>query len=239
MRLELSGITAGYGDTTVLRDVSLVVPAGRVVALLGPNGAGKTTLLSVASGLLRPRDGQILLDGEDMTGAPPEARARVGVCHVTEGRSVFRGLTVRDNLRMFAHAGQEDEGVERAVSAFPKLGQRLDQLAGTMSGGEQQMLALARAYSRRPEVVLLDEVSMGLAPIIVDDIFEFLGRVAAEGTALLIVEQYVRKALQLADYVYVLARGRIVLLGEPSELEGTDLFARYLGAETGQLATQT
>jgi branched-chain amino acid transport system ATP-binding protein len=239
MRLELSGITAGYGDTTVLRDVSLVVPAGRVVALLGPNGAGKTTLLSVASGLLRPRDGQILLDGEDMTGAPPEARARVGVCHVTEGRSVFRGLTVRDNLRMFAHAGQEDEGVERAVSAFPKLGQRLDQLAGTMSGGEQQMLALARAYSRRPEVVLLDEVSMGLAPIIVDDIFEFLGRVAAEGTALLIVEQYVRKAMQLADYVYVLARGRIVLLGEPSELEGTDLFARYLGAETGQLATQT
>ena len=239
MRLELAGVTAGYGDATVLRDVSLVVPAGRVVALLGPNGAGKTTLLSVASGLLRPRGGRILLDGQDMTSAPPEARARAGLCHVTEGRSVFRGLTVRDNLRMFAHAGQEEEGIERAVSAFPKLGQRLNQLAGTMSGGEQQMVALARAYSRRPEVVLLDEVSMGLAPIIIDDIFEFLARVAAEGTALLIVEQYVRKALQLADYVYVLARGRIVLLGEPSELEGTDLFARYLGAETGELATHT
>jgi branched-chain amino acid transport system ATP-binding protein len=239
MRLELVGITAGYGATTVVRDVSIVVPSGRVVALLGPNGAGKTTLLSVASGLLRPGSGTVRLDGQDVTGRHPEYRAAAGLCHVTEGRSIFGGLTVRDNLRIFSEPGRERDGIDRAVSAFPKLGQRLTQLAGTMSGGEQQMLALARAYARSPQVILLDEVSMGLAPIIVDEIFEFLGRVAAEGTALLIVEQYIRKALQLAHYVYVLAGGRLVLLGEPGELEGTDLFAHYLGAEAGQLVAQT
>jgi branched-chain amino acid transport system ATP-binding protein len=144
-------------------------------------------------------------------------------------------MTVRDNLRLFAHPGDESDGLERAVNAFPKLGKRINQVAGTMSGGEQQMLALARVYARQPEVVLLDEVSMGLAPIIVDEIFESLSQLSAQGMSLLIVEQYVGKALALADYVYLLARGRIVLCGEPSELEGSDLFAHYLGAEAGVL----
>jgi branched-chain amino acid transport system ATP-binding protein len=233
MRFELSGVTAGYGDSVVLRDVDLVVPGGTIVALLGPNGAGKTTLLRVASGLLRPRQGELAVDGEDLTGAPAERFARAGICHVTEGRSVFPGLTVRENLRMFGAKGQEGEAQERAVSAFPKLGQRLSQIAGTMSGGEQQMLALSRAYAQRAPIVMLDEVSMGLAPIIVDEIFTFFDRLVAEGSSLLLVEQYVAKALGIATNVYVLARGRVVFRGEPAELAGTDLMARYLGTETG------
>jgi len=233
MRFELSGITAGYGDTVVLRDVDLVVPGGTIVALLGPNGAGKTTLLRVASGLLRPRKGEIAVDGEDFTGAHAEVLAKAGICHVTEGRSVFPGMTVRENLRMFGAKGQESEAQERAVSAFPKLGQRLSQVAGTMSGGEQQMLALSRAYAQRAPIVMLDEVSMGLAPIVVDEIFEFFHRLVAEGSSLLLVEQYVAKALDIATNVYVLARGRVVFRGEPAELAGTDLMERYLGTETG------
>jgi branched-chain amino acid transport system ATP-binding protein len=231
MRLEVERLSAGYGGTLAIRNVTLVAPEGKVVALLGPNGDGKTTLLSAVSGLVRPRSGRVLLGGEDVTGAPSDRLTSMGMCHVTEGRSVFGGLTVRDNLRLFARAGEEATGIERAVTAFPKLGQRLNQLAGTMSGGEQQMLALARAYARRADVILLDEVSMGLAPIIVDEIFEFLGRLAAEGTTLVIVEQYVAKALELAEIVYVMARGRIVLAGDPQELRGTDLFAQYLGSE--------
>jgi branched-chain amino acid transport system ATP-binding protein len=231
MRLELQNVTAAYGDTVALRDVSLVVPAGSVVALLGPNGAGKTTLLSVASGLLRPRSGRVLLDRQDVSERPVDSLVRQGLCHVTEGRSIFPGLTVRENLRMFAPLSEEGEAIERALQAFPRLGERLGQVAGTMSGGEQQMLALARAYVRQAPIVLLDEVSMGLAPIIVDEIFEFLGRIAAEGTSLLLVEQYVAKALDLASIVYLLVRGRIVFAGETAELAGTDLFAQYLGSE--------
>ena len=233
MRLELRNVTAAYGDTVVLRDVSLVVPSGKVVALLGPNGAGKTTLLSVVSGLLRARRGAVLVDDEDCTGAGPEERVGRGVCHITEGRSVFPGLTVADNLRMFAPRGGADNAVERAVSAFPRLGERLGQLAGTMSGGEQQMLALSRAYAQQAPLIMLDEVSTGLAPIIVDEIFEFLGRLAAEGHSLLIVEQYVAKALALADIVYVLARGRMVFAGQLAEAQDTDILAHYLGAATG------
>jgi branched-chain amino acid transport system ATP-binding protein len=229
VKLELQSVTAGYGDTTALRDVTLVVPSGRAVALLGPNGAGKTTFLSVASGLLRPRAGRIVLDGRDVTGSSPDQLTRQGLCHITEGRSIFPGLTVADNLKMFAPKTNQGELIERAVSAFPRLGERLTQLAGTMSGGEQQMLALARVYAREAPVVLLDEVSLGLAPTIVDEIFEFLHRLAAEGHSLLVVEQYVAKALALADLVYVLVRGRLVFAGEPAELVDTDIFAHYLG----------
>jgi len=231
--LVLDGITAGYGDTVVLRDVHLAVPAGRVVALLGANGAGKTTLLRVASGLLPPRTGRLVVDGVDRTGAAPETLAGAGVCHVPEGRGVFPSLTVRENLRLYSRPGDEGAALDRAVDAFPRLGERLNQVAGTMSGGEQQMLALARAYLGQPRFVLLDEVSMGLAPRIVDEIFEFLGRLAAEGAALLLVEQYVTKALALADHVYTLARGQIAFAGEPAELAGEDVFASYLGTEVG------
>lgn len=227
--LTLDRITAGYGQATVLRDVSLVVPDGAVVALLGPNGAGKTTLLRVASGLLQPSAGRIVVDGTDVTGQRPHALRALGICHVPEGRGIFPALTVRENLRLFCPPGTEAAGLERAVDAFPKLGQRLTQVAGTMSGGEQQMVALARAYAAHAKVVLLDEVSMGLAPKVVDEIFAFLDRLAAEGTSLLLVEQYVAKALAVARYVCLLDRGRLSFVGEPDELDHDEILASYLG----------
>ncbi|HEY3604393.1 MAG TPA: ABC transporter ATP-binding protein [Sporichthyaceae bacterium] len=227
--LELRRVNAGYGGTRVLRDVTLRVPDGSVVALLGANGAGKTTLLRVAAGLLRPDDGQLVIDGVDVTGEAPNRLVRHGVCHVPEGRGVFPSLTVRENLVVQAPPGQHSEAIEKAAGAFPILGKRLNQVSGTLSGGEQQMLALARAYIQSPKVILLDEVSMGLAPLIVDEIFEFLSRLAESGASLLLVEQYVTKALALSDYVYLLQRGEVAFVGEPGELDGEDLFARYLG----------
>lgn len=226
----LRGVSAGYDGTTVLRDVDLVVPPSAVVALLGPNGAGKTTLLRAASGLLPVSAGELMLDGRPVTGWSPAKLAQAGICHIPEGRGVFRNLSVKDNLVLQAAAGEEDDAIARAVDAFPILGQRLEQRAGTLSGGEQQMLALTRAYVSRPRLVLLDEVSMGLAPRIVDEIFAFLRRLAAEGAALLLVEQYVHRALAESDYVYLLHRGRIDFVGEPGELADEEVFARYLGA---------
>ncbi|MEW6471235.1 MAG: ABC transporter ATP-binding protein [Actinomycetota bacterium] len=231
--LVLDGVTVGYGTSTVLRDVHLAVPRSSVVALLGPNGAGKTTLLRVTSGLLVPWSGRVLLDGDDVTGSSADGLARRGVCHVPEGRGVFPPLSLRENLLLFSRPGEERVGLERAVEAFPDLGKRLDQTAGTMSGGQQQMLALARAYISGARVILLDEVSMGLAPIVVDEIFAFLGRVATEGVSLLLVEQYVNKALAIADYAYILSRGRISFAGDASELADEDVFTRYLGIEVG------
>ena len=228
---ELTNITAGYGDTTVLDDVTVRVPPGAVVALLGPNGAGKTTLLRVASGLLHPAGGEITCDGERLTGAAAHELVRRGVCHVPEGRGIFRSMTVRDNLLLQAPPGTERTAVERATEVFPVLGQRMDQAAGTLSGGEQQMLALARAYVSEPSFVFLDEVSLGLAPIVVDEIFRFLRRLADAGAALLLVEQYVVRALELADYVYVLSRGRIAFAGEPGELDEDEVFRSYVGAD--------
>ncbi|MDQ1497689.1 MAG: branched-chain amino acid transport system ATP-binding protein [Actinomycetota bacterium] len=223
----LDNVTAGYGDTTVLRNVSLRVPAGATVALLGPNGAGKTTLLRVASGLLKPWTGRLLIDGADVTAASPHALVGRGVCHVPEGRGVFPSLTVRENLLLQVSA-KEADSIGRAVDAFPILGERMSQVAGTLSGGQQQMLALARAYLSNPSVILLDEVSMGLAPKIVDEIFEFLGRLSEAGSALLLVEQYVTRALAVADYVYMLNKGQVTFCGEPGELNDDDVFASYL-----------
>jgi branched-chain amino acid transport system ATP-binding protein len=229
--LVLQDVRSGYGATEVLRGVDLTVPAGQVVALLGPNGAGKTTLLRTCSGLLPPTSGRILLDGDDITRATPHELVVRGVCHVSEGRAVFPGLTVAENLRLMAGRLLTAATIETAVDAFPILGQRLGQRVGTMSGGEQQMLALVRAYITNPAYVLLDEVSMGLAPIIVDQIFEFLRRLAATGTALLLVEQYAAKALALADLVYVLRKGSIGFAGEPFELDATALAESYLAAQ--------
>ena len=225
---ELRNVVAGYDESTVLRDVSLVVPDAAVVALLGPNGAGKTTLLRVASGLLRPTRGRLLLDGDDVTGRSPFELTARGVCHVPEGRGVFGGLSVWENIRLQAPAGGEPAAFDQAVEAVPILGERRNQLAGTMSGGQQQMLALARAYVSNPNVVLLDEVSMGLAPKLVDEVFDFIGRLAAAGGSLLLVEQYAHRALALADYVYILDRGAIAFVGEAKELENDDLFRRYM-----------
>jgi branched-chain amino acid transport system ATP-binding protein len=227
--LELCGVRAGYAGAAALRDVSLVVPAGSVVALLGANGAGKTTLLRVASGLHAPDAGAVRLAGEDVTGQPAHARAERGLCHVPEGRGIFPSLTVRQNVVLHAAPGCEDAALETAVAAFPVLGRRLEQVAGTLSGGEQQMLALSAARVRNPSVVLLDEVSMGLAPKVIDEIFGFLTELAAQGAALLVVEQYVPRALALADYVYVLRQGEVAFVGEPSELTADDVFAAYLG----------
>ena len=229
----LTDLVAGYSGTTVLRGVTLIVPPSSVVALLGPNGAGKTTLLRVASGLLRPASGAISLDGRDLTGRQPNQIVAAGVCHVPEGRGIFPSLTVEQNLFLQAPAGQERQGIERATEIFPRLGERRHQIAGTLSGGEQQMLALARAYVQSPRVVLLDEVSMGLAPKIVDEIFEFLARLAAEGASLLLVEQYVTRALEVADYVYLLNRGQIAFAGEPAEVGSAELFEQYVGVAVG------
>jgi branched-chain amino acid transport system ATP-binding protein len=227
--LTLENITAGYGDTTVLRDVSIEVPPGQVAALLGPNGAGKTTLLRVASGLLRPRKGRVTLSGEDVTRRAPYQLAQRGLCHIPEGRGVFPALTVRENLNLQSKAGHEAESIAKAVDAFPRLGERLNQLAGTMSGGEQQMLALSRTYIQSPNFILLDEVSLGLAPKIVDEIFEFLGKLRETGAALLLVEQYVNRALAVADRVYLLNRGEIAFSGDPSSVDEASLFEQYVG----------
>jgi branched-chain amino acid transport system ATP-binding protein len=226
---ELRNVTAGYGDTVVLRNVSLRVPPRSVVALLGPNGAGKTTLLRVASGLLEPRSGSVHFARTDITAEPPHRRARRGLCHVPEGRGIFRALTVEVNLRLQAKPGRENEAVEQAVAVFPRLGERLRQVAGTMSGGEQQMLALARAYVSEPQLVLLDEVSMGLAPKVVDEVFDFLRVLAERGVSLLVVEQYVSRALELADFVYLLQRGRVEFAGESDEIGEDVVAASYLG----------
>jgi branched-chain amino acid transport system ATP-binding protein len=234
--IALRGIRAGYAGTTVLRDVDITVPAGSVVALLGPNGAGKTTLLNVASGLLAPDAGAIALAGRDVTAEPAHLRAARGLCHVPEGRGIFPNLTVRQNIVLHAKSGREDDAIAAAVEAFPVLGRRLSQAAGTMSGGEQQMLALSAARVRRPAVVLLDEVSTGLAPQVIDQIFVFLADLAAGGASLLVVEQYVTRALALADYVYILRKGEVVFVGEPNEIDRDDVFAAYLGADSSAAA---
>lgn len=227
----IDGVHAGYGSTPVLRDVSLTLPTASVVALLGPNGAGKTTLLRVASGLLQAREGSIRVDGQDVTGSTPDELVASGICHVPEGRGIFPPLTVRENLLLFSPPGRSKAAIEHAVDAFPILRERLDQVAGTMSGGEQQVLALARAYISDARVILLDEVSLGLAPIIVDEIFGFLDRLSENGVSLLIVEQYVNKALAIADYAYILNRGRVSFAGDAKELGEEDVFHRYLGID--------
>lgn len=227
--LEIRSLDVGYERTTILRDVSLTVGPGEVTALLGPNGAGKTTLLRAVSGFLPPSAGQISMLGTDVTRMSPHRRAAAGLCHVPEGRGIFRSLTVRENLVMQAPRGREKECAELATQAFPVLGERIGQVAGTLSGGQQQMLAMASAYVREPKVILVDEASLGLAPRVVDEIFEFLQRVTAGGTALLIVDQFATRALAMATRAYVLTRGEISFAGAADELLDDGLFSRYLG----------
>ena len=229
--LELSHINAGYDKVTILRDVDVTVPKGSIVGLLGPNGAGKTTLLRTASGLLRPFTGTVKINGVDLTNAPPNRRAKTGLCLIPEGRGIFRSLTVRDNLRLQVPPWSTDKSVDKAMEVFPILGERFGQLAGTMSGGQQQMLALARAYLSNPSVVLLDEVSMGLAPKMVDAIFETLQHLASTGVALLLVEQYVNRALEMVDTVVLLNKGKIMFTGAPNNLEQDEVLRGYLGIE--------
>jgi branched-chain amino acid transport system ATP-binding protein len=229
--LVVGNVTAGYGRSTVLRDVTLTVPAGSVVALLGPNGAGKTTLLRVAAGLLRPTSGSVAVGGADVTRRTPHERARAGLCLVPEGRGIFPHLTVRENLVLGIPPWRGDGDLSPALDAFPALRIRLRQAAGTMSGGQQQMLALARCYLANPTVVLLDEVSMGLAPRIIDEIFESLRGLVGAGVSLLLVEQYVGRALDLADQVYLLSRGSVTFSGPSADLDEAQIMRGYLSAE--------
>ncbi|MFZ0249527.1 MAG: ABC transporter ATP-binding protein [Acidimicrobiales bacterium] len=231
--LELEGITAGYGDTVVLRDVSLSVPDSGVVALLGPNGAGKTTTLRAASGLIKPIGGRVLLDGENVTGLKPYAMARRGLCHLPEGHGIFPSLTVKENIVLNSPKGKEKESLVRAGDQFPVLAARLKQQAGSLSGGEQQMLSLARTYLTNPRIVVVDEASLGLSPILVDQVFDVLRQIVAGGTAVLLVEQYVTRALELADTAYIMNRGQVVYSGAAAGLQGEEVFERYLGIEVG------
>ncbi|HZP31512.1 MAG TPA: ABC transporter ATP-binding protein [Acidimicrobiia bacterium] len=227
--LEVRALEAGYDRTTILRGVTLDVPAGEVTALLGPNGAGKTTLLRTVSGFLPCTRGSVRLFGQDVTKLPPFRRFERGLCHVPEGRGVFRSLTVKENLVVQAHKGHEREAIERAAAAFPILYERLNQTAGTLSGGEQQMLAMATAYVRNPRLILVDEASLGLAPVVVDSVFAFLAQVTSEGAALLIVDQFVTRALEMATTAYVLRQGEITYVGAAGELLDGGLFSQYLG----------
>ena len=228
LALEVLDLCSGYGDTQVLRGVGLQVRRGAITVLLGPNGAGKSTLLRTVSGLVPVAGGTIRMLGADVTGLSAHRRAGAGLCHIPEGRGVFRRLTVRENLAMQASAATRHEALERAVEAFPILGRRLDQEAGTMSGGEQQMLAMAAAYVRNPTLILVDEASLGLAPIVVDEIFAFLEARTQAGASLLLVDQFVHRALAMATDAYVLNHGRITFAGSAEELrEGDDLFERY------------
>jgi branched-chain amino acid transport system ATP-binding protein len=229
--LELRDIEAGYGRTQVLRGVTVEVPAGQVVTLLGANGVGKTTTLRVASGLLRPTHGTVAINGVDVTSRPSHTRTKAGICLIPEGRGIFRSLTVGENLRLQVPPWSRDRDIDRAVEAFPILGKRLNQVAGSLSGGQQQMLALSRAYLASPSVVLVDEASMGLAPLLVDHVFETLRNLAASGVALLIVEQYVNRAIEIADKVVLLDKGSVVFESTPAMLSASDLLRTYLGSE--------
>ena len=234
--LEAEGITAGYGRSTVLRQVDLSVAPGSVTALLGPNGAGKTTLLRVLAGTVRPSRGTVRLDGTSVTGKAPNVRVRGGLCLVPEGRGIFRALRVRDNLTLNRPPWLDGPDVEKILEIFPALRDKLEQPAGRLSGGQQQMVALSRAFLAEPKVVLLDEVSMGLAPLIVDQIFDALQLLTQTGTALLIVEQYVARVLDVADSVYLMNRGSIVFKGTPAELDHDEVVRGYLGSSVDNAA---
>ena len=226
--LELQDVSSGYGDTTVVRGVSMRVQPGSVVAILGPNGAGKTTLLRTCSGLLRATSGHILLHGQDVSRLAPFRRGEKGLCHIPEGRGIFRNLTVRDNLRMSLPPWAKHNSPDTALDAFPILKQRASQTAGSLSGGEQQMLAVARAYLCDPAVVLLDEVSIGLAPLVIDRIYASLDILSQQGIALVLVEQYVHRALEICNTVYVVNHGTIRFSGTPDDLSHDTLASEYI-----------
>jgi branched-chain amino acid transport system ATP-binding protein len=230
--LELESVNAGYGATAVLRDVSFSVLPGQIVALLGANGAGKTTTLRVASGLLRPTTGTVRVFGTHDIRPTAHRRARNGVCLIPEGRGIFRSLSVRDNLRLYGAPAKRSlaDATAVALDAFPALKGRLNEPAGRLSGGQQQMVALARAYVAQPRLILVDEVSLGLAPLIVDEIFTALATLAAQGTSMLLVEQYVQRALGMTDHVVLMNRGTITYSGPAEGLDEQAIVDSYLGS---------
>jgi branched-chain amino acid transport system ATP-binding protein len=232
--LELRKVTAGYGHFTALWDVDLTVAPGEAVAVVGPNGAGKTTLMRVISGLIAPRAGDLLFEGASLAGRPAHEIVAHGIAHVPEGRRLFPALTVADNLKMGAYLpaarARFAESLERVYTLFPVLAERRTQRAGSMSGGEQQMLAVGRALMSRPKIILLDEPSMGLAPVMVLRLFDLIRRVREEGYTILVVEQNVRQVLKLVDRAYLLEVGRIKMEGRAAELAEHDFVRKaYVG----------
>ena len=227
--LELRRVHATYGQIEVLHGIDLAVATGAVLALLGPNGAGKSTTLRVASGQMEPAKGCFHVLGRHANGMRPDALARAGLCTLPEGRGIFPNLTVTENLRLMTFAGPSRAHVEQqAFGRFPRLAERRHQVAGTLSGGEQQMLAMARTLSVEPAVLLLDEISMGLAPMIVAQLYELVAQIAAEGVAVILAEQFAATALGVATDVAVMVQGRIVAAGKPGDLPD-DLADAYLG----------
>lgn len=232
--LEIGDIHTYYGNIQALRGISISVDDGEIVTLIGANGAGKTSILNSISGLLRPRSGSIVFDGRDLTVVPAHEIVTLGVVQVPEGRRVFARLSIEENLRMGAYTVREraavEAGIENAYAMFPRLKERSRQLAGTLSGGEQQMLAMGRALMATPRILLLDEPSMGLAPNLVDQIFETIARIHAGGTAILLVEQNASQALAIASRGYVLQTGRIILADTaPALAANQDVRRSYLG----------
>jgi branched-chain amino acid transport system ATP-binding protein len=229
--LELRDVRAGYTEIEVLHGVSLAVPPRTVFGVLGPNGAGKTTMLRVAGGQHVPTHGDLLVAGRRVNGAAPEELARRGLCTIPEGRGIFPNLTVRENLWMATYRGIKRSEIEDATfERFPQLGMRRTQQAGTLSGGEQQMLSIARAITTKPAVLLLDELSMGLAPLIVEQLYEAVRRIAREGVSVLVVEQFAKTVLAVADVAAIMVGGRIVLTGPPREVEAGLQTAYFGGA---------
>ena len=232
--LALRHVTAGYGHFTALWDVSLEVAAGEAVAVVGPNGAGKTTLMRVISGLVPSRGGELVFEGTPLTGRRAHQIVAHGIAHVPEGRRIFPGLTVAENLKMGAFLPPARrayrQSLERVYGLFPVLAERRAQRAGSLSGGEQQMLAIGRALMSRPKLILLDEPSMGLAPVMVYRLFDLIRRVRAEGYTILVVEQNVRQVLKLVDRAYLLEVGRISMEGRADELSEQDFVRKaYMG----------
>ncbi len=227
--LELCEMRAAYGRIEVVHGVDLCVRSGEVVALLGPNGAGKSTTLKVACGLMAPTGGEVRVAGRRVNGVSPDELARAGMCLIPEGKGIFPNLTVRENLRMSTYAGRSLAHVEEvAYARFPRLGERRAQLAGTLSGGEQQMLAMSRGLATDPALLLLDELSMGLAPIIVEELYEIVAQVAGEGVSILVVEQFAQTVLGVADLAAIMVHGKISAVGPPREL-AEELSSAYLG----------
>lgn len=232
--LEVKNLTVHYGAIQALRDISFEVDKGEIITLIGSNGAGKTTTLHAISNIIKKTDGSVFFDGEDITSEKPDAIVKKHLIQVPEGRRIFANLTVKENLEMGAFTRKDKKGVkddmEHVYSLFPRLKERLKQVAGTLSGGEQQMLAMGRALMSKPSLLLLDEPSMGLAPILVDEIFSIIKRINSEGTTILLVEQNAFKALAIADRAYILETGSIVRSGTGSELASDDSVKKaYLG----------
>jgi len=235
MHLRVSDLDAGYGHVGVLRDVSVAVREGQIVVLVGSNGAGKSTLLKTISGLIKPSKGEISFNGEEIGGMPPERIVGKGLLCVAEGRRLFRTQTVGDNLELGLYGlgltrAQEQERYANVFSLFPVLGDRLAVKAGILSGGQQQMLAIGQALMRNPTLLLLDEPSLGLAPVIIDQVFEVILKLRESKCSILLVEQVVERALAIADYGYVMRTGRVIGSGTPAELASADLIRRaYIG----------